>query len=425
MLVYEYKLDGTPVQYGRIDEAIRVTQFVRNKCLRMWMDEQRVSANDLQIYCSQLAKEFDFAAQLNSQARQASADRAWFAISRFYANCRAKTPGKKGYPRFQHDNRSVEYKVTGWKLDPDGKHITFSDGLGIGRLRLVGTRDIMSFPLSQIKRVRLIRRADGYFVQFCVDAQRQVEHTPTGRQVGIDLGLKEFWTDSDGQVVHHPRFLRTAERRIKYLHRQVSRKSTWTKDHQKPGKNHRARKRQRRSRHPRQTPVVTPPAVPSPSAKRPQSHTYHKARKILARAHLAVQRQREDFARKTASALVSSHDLIAYEDLQIRNLVKNHHLAKSISDAAWAWFLVWVVYYGKLHQIPVIAVPPQYTSQRCSRCGTLVPKALSTRTHVCPKCGLVLDRDENAARNILALALVIWQHLCTVGQTGTDPAWTG
>ena len=97
MLIYEYKLDGNQQQYQAIDEAIRIVQFIRNKCLRKWMDERGVSKNDLQCYCAQLAKEYSFASLLNSQARQASADRAWFAISRFYENCKAKKPGKKGY----------------------------------------------------------------------------------------------------------------------------------------------------------------------------------------------------------------------------------------------------------------------------------------------------------------------------------------
>jgi len=118
-----------------------------------------------------------------------------------------------------------------------------------------------------------------------------------------------------------------------------------------------------------------------------------------------VQRQREDFARKTANALVTSHDLIAYEQLQIRNLVKNHKLAKSIHDAAWGQFLNWVKSYGVMHGIEVVAVPPQYTSQDCSGCGERVKKTLSTRTHICTSCGLVLDRDENAAVNILTKAL--------------------
>ena len=109
MLIYEYKLDGSEQQYAAIEEAIRVVQFIRNKCLRKWMDSRGVSKNDLQCYCAVLAREYSFASSLNSQARQAAADRAWFAISRFYDNCKSHKPGKKGYPQFQHDNRSVEY----------------------------------------------------------------------------------------------------------------------------------------------------------------------------------------------------------------------------------------------------------------------------------------------------------------------------
>src|SRR5450755_3476504 len=212
MLIYEYKLDANRQQYAAIDEAIRVTQFVRNKCIRLWIDTHGTNKNDLQCYCAHLAKAFPFASLLNSQARQAAADRAWFAISRFYDNCKQKKPGKKGYPQFQHNNRSVEYKTTGWKLDADGKHITFTDGCGIGRLRLVGTRNIEMFPVQQIKRVRLIRRADGYYCQFAVQTECVVEHVPTGSEVGIDVGLKAYYTDSEGRTVENPRLYRKAEK---------------------------------------------------------------------------------------------------------------------------------------------------------------------------------------------------------------------
>lgn len=360
MLIYEYKLAGTKQQYQAIDEAIRIVQFIRNKCLRKWMDERGVSRNDLQCYCADLSKEYSFASRLNSQARQASADRAWFAISRFYDNCKQQKPGKKGYPQFQHDNRSVEYKATGWKLE--SKHITFTDGCGIGRLRLVGNKkqNVATFPTKQIKRVRIVRRADGYYCQFAVQAVRKVEHVTTGAQVGIDVGLKQFYTDSNGNTVDNPRFLRKAEKKLKRLHRRLSR-------------------------------------TQKKSANR------KKSRQKLGKAYLKVQRQREDFARKTANALVTSHDLIAYEDLKIANMVRNHKLAKSISDAAWGRFLQWVNYYGGLHEVPVLAVAPHYTSQKCSRCGEMVKKSLSERTHRCMRCGLVMDRDENAAINILNL----------------------
>jgi len=94
-------------------------------------------------------------------ARKPAADRAWASISRFYKNCREKKPGKKGYPRFQKDNRSVEYKTSGWKLEPDGKRLTLTDGMGIGTVHLIGTRSLATFPVQQIKRVRMLRRADG------------------------------------------------------------------------------------------------------------------------------------------------------------------------------------------------------------------------------------------------------------------------
>ena len=226
MLIYEYKLQGNKQQYAAIDEAIRITQFIRNKCLRLWTDTRGTNRLDLQCFCSTLAKEYSFAARLNSQARQAAADRAWSAIARFYENCKNHKPGKKGYPRFQRDNRSVEYKQTGWKLETDGKHITFTDGCAIGRLRLVGNQNqrIAEFLTKQVKRVRLIKRADGFYCQFAVDACRHVEHVPTGKHVGIDMGLKEFLTDSDGNTVANPRHLRKAEKRLKTLHRRLSRK---------------------------------------------------------------------------------------------------------------------------------------------------------------------------------------------------------
>jgi putative transposase len=282
MLNYEYKLNGTSAQYAAIDEAICVVQFIRNKCLHKWMHGRSISKNDLQVYCAVLAKEYSFANQLNSQARQAAGDRAWFAISRFYDSCKHHKPGKKGYPKFQHDNRSVEYKSTGWKLGPDGKHIAFTDGCGIGNMRLVGNpkQQITAFPLRQIKRVRIVRRADGYYCQFLVRAERKIGHLHTGKVVGIDVGLGAYYTDSEGNTVDNPRHYRKAEKKLKRLHRQVARK-------QKNSKNRK------------------------------------KARQHLAKGYLKVQRQREDFARKQARTLVSSHDLIAYEHLQIRNMVRN------------------------------------------------------------------------------------------------------
>src|SRR5215467_8396677 len=133
-------------------------------------------------------------------------------------------------------------------------------------------------------------------VQFAVKTERTMAHEPTGKQVGIDVGLKSFYTDSEGNTVANPRYLRHAEKRLKRLHRRVSRK-------QKQSKNRK------------------------------------KAIKRLAKGYLKASLQRKDFACKQASALVKSSDFLAYEDLKITSLVKNHHLAKSISDASWGLFL--------------------------------------------------------------------------------------
>ncbi|MFO0256099.1 MAG: RNA-guided endonuclease InsQ/TnpB family protein, partial [Pseudanabaena sp.] len=179
MLVLEAKLKGKTEQYNLIDEAIRTALFVRNKALRLWMDVKDSDKYDLNKYCAVLAKEFKFAKKLNSQARQASAERAWSAINRFFENCKKKVSGKKGFPRFKKRGHSVEYKTSGWKLSEDRKHLTLTDGFKIGRLKIIGSRDLNFYQIEQIKRIRLVRRADGYYAQFCVDVDRREEIEPT------------------------------------------------------------------------------------------------------------------------------------------------------------------------------------------------------------------------------------------------------
>lgn len=372
MLVFEAKLEGKSEQYQRLDEAIRTARFIRNSCIRYWIDTKGVNRYDLSAYCAVLAKEFPWAAKLNSMARQASAERAWSSIARFYDNCKKAKPGKKGFPRFKkHETRgSVEYKTCGWKLSEDRRSINFSDGFKAGSFKLWGTRDLHFYQLSQIKRVRVVRRADGYYVQFCIDAQRNEKREPTGRTIGLDVGLTHFYTDSDGNTVENPRHLRKSERSLKKLNRRLSRT-------QKDSKNREA------------------------------------ARNRLSRKHLKVSRRRKDFAVKLARCVVQSNDLVAYEDLSVRNMVKNKKLSKSISDAAWTAFRNWIEYFGKVFGVATVAVAPHYTSQNCSNCEKVVKKSLSQRTHICPHCGFVLDRDWNAARNILELGLR------TVGHTGT------
>ncbi|MBD1830426.1 transposase [Microcoleus vaginatus GB1-A2] len=361
MIILEFKLKGKAQQYRVIDDMIRTAQFVRNKTLRYWIDNQGVKLVDLYKQCAIMAKEFEWAGKLNSMARQASAERAIFAIQRFFANCQAKKPGKKGYPQFKKHTRSVEYKTSGWALSADKRCLTFKDGFAAGKFKLIGSRDLHFYAPDEIKRVRVVRRADGYYAQFCINIERTEESISTGKLIGIDVGLNHFYTDSNGETVPNPRYLRKSEKALKRLQKRVSRK--------KKGSSNRK-----------------------------------KAINKLGRKHLHVSRQRKDYAVKTALCVVKSSDFVAYEELQVKNMVKNHKLAKSISDAAWSQFAQWLQYFGKMYGKTVIAVGPQYTSQDCSACGNTVKKTLSTRTHICG-CGAILDRDRNAAKNILAKGL--------------------
>jgi putative transposase len=369
MLVLEFKAKGKTTQYSAINEAILTAQFVRNKAIRFWMDNKGVGQKELYRLSKTLRAEFPFAKALNSSACQASIERAYSSIARFYDNCKKAIPGKKGYPKFKKNCRSVEYKTSGWNLCETRKQITFTDKKGIGKLKLKGTWDLNFYQLDRIKRVRLVRRADGYYVQFLIDADNKVDISPTGKTIGLDVGLKEFYTDSNGYAEPNPKFYRAAEKRLKCKQRHVSRK--------KKGSTNRK-----------------------------------KAINRLGRVHLKISRQREEHAKRVARCVIQSNDLVAYEDLRIKNLVKNHCLAKSINDAGWYQFRKWLEYFGVKFGRVSVAVNPAYTSQECSNCGAVVKKSLSMRTHIC-QCGFVLDRDWNAAINILNLAL------STIGHMGT------
>ncbi|MGB5769026.1 MAG: transposase [Crocosphaera sp.] len=400
MIVLEMKAVLKSHQKDAIDDAIRTVQFIRNKALRLWMDASKEVSVDkyaLNKYCRVLASEYSFAKELNSTARQASAERAWSAIARFYDNCKKKIPGKKGFPKFQKNNRSVEYKQSGWKLSEDRKKITFTDKKGIGIIKLKGTRDLNFYPIDQIKRVRIVRRADGYYVQFCIRVDIQNYAKPlqsTKHCTGIDVGLKYFYANSDGKTVEIPQYYRKAEKGLNRLNRRKSKKF-------KKGQK--------------------------------QSNNYKKARKKYALKHLRVSRQRRGFVEKEALRVIQSNDLVAYEDLNVKGMVRNHHFAKSINDAAWSTFREWLEYFGFKYGRITVAVSPHNTSQNCSNCGEKVQKSLSTRTHICPHCKYTEDRDINAAINILKKAIqcglggsrreqLNQEGISTVGHTGSQ-AW--
>jgi putative transposase len=274
-------------------------------------------------------------------------DRAFQAFFR-----RLKSGEKPGYPRFQGRNRynSFTYPQYNNGAVLDGEVLSLSK---IGRIPIRLHRPLEGTP----KTVTISHEADGWYACIsCAEVPTQ-PLPPTGQATGIDVGLKVFLVTAQGRVFENPRHLRKAERYLAKCAKRVARR--------KKG-----------------------------------SHRRRKAVTLLAKAHQDVRRQRADFHHKTALALLRANDTIYLEDLQVRNLVRNHALAKSISDAGWAQFRTILEAKAACAGRRVFAVHPAYTSQECSDCGKRVQKRLSVRTHVCPSCGLVLDRDENAAINI-------------------------
>lgn len=286
-----------------------------------------------------------------SQVLQDPLRRLSRAFDNFFQRVReGKTPG---FPRFKGKNRydSFTFPQFGFKLIEN--KLTLAK-IGSCRIRL-------SRPIEgKIKTCTIKRQADGWFVIFTVED----EPTPlpkTGHAVGIDVGLENFATLSTGEIVDNPRFLRQAERKLKTAQRRVCRRK-------RGGTNRR------------------------------------KAVKLLSKKHLKVSNQRKDFCHKLSNQLVKEFDIIAVEDLNIQNMVKNHHLAKSISDAAWGTFTRILSNKAENAGKSMVKVSAAYTSQDCSRCGHRVRKTLATREHRCINCGLVLQRDHNAAHNILGRA---------------------
>jgi putative transposase len=267
---------------------------------------------------------------------------------------RLKAGEKPGFPRFKgrYSNRyrSFTFKEYGNGARLDNGALVLSR---IGRVAVPWSRLLEGTP----KTVTVSKEADGWYVSFSCDEVPVYPLPETGQETGIDLGLESFATLADGAMIRNPRCYRRAERYLAKCQRRVSRR--------KKG-----------------------------------SHRRRKAVCWLAKAHQRVQRQRQDFHHKTALQLVRHYDTIYHEELQVRNMVRNHHLAKSISDAGWGAFLAILAFKAASAGKRVVAVDPAFTSQACSGCGVTVQKGLSVRWHRCPECGTSLHRDHNAAKNI-------------------------
>ena len=352
---YKYKLKPTPEQDRELGRVLGLCRALYNTGLEQritaWQ-RGRVSVSRIQqeAELKGIREAFPDYASIHSHVLQdvlARLDKAYQAFFR-----RVKAGEKAGFPRYQARTRwhSFTYKEFGNGATLDNGYLVLSK---IGRIAVRWSRPTQ----GTIKTVTISREADGWYACFsCADVP--VQRLPeTGQDTGIDLGIEAFATLSDGTRIFHPGWYRKAERALKTAQRRVTRRE----------------KRSNRRR---------------------------KAVTLLAKAHQQVKRQRQDFHHKTALALVREYDVIYHEDLQTANMVRNHHLAKSISDAGWAAFLSILSYKAACAGRSVIAVNPAFTSQICSGCGVVVSKGLSVRWHACPECGTSLHRDHNAAKNI-------------------------
>ena len=358
-LAYRYRLYPTKAQASALAETLETCRQVYNSLLNWRKHDYEVLGRSPSKFEQQAAfpkwkKQHPELSEVFSQVLQNVAVRVDLAFDAFFRRVNGgETPG---YPRIKGHGQydSITYPQAGF-------------GFHQGRLRLSKIGDVavrLHRPIEGVVKTCTVRRINGkWFVCLsCVVGPDTLP--PSSEEVGIDVGLKTFASLSNGENVENPRFFRKDEKALAKAQRKLSK--------QKRGS------RERR-----------------------------KARKVVSRIHERIRNRRHDFVHQTARRLVNRFGVIAVEKLNVKGMVKNHCLAKSISDASWSMFRS--VLTGKAERANrlVVAVNPAYTSRRCSGCGDIEKKSLSVRTHRCSVCGLVLDRDTNAAVNIKA---AVGQH---------------
>ena len=277
----------------------------------------------------------------------------------YWANVKALAEAKKrgrkiGKLRFKgaYRYRTLNYNQSGFKVDPEQQIITLSK---IGSFKF----DMYRPYFGNVKGILITRSDDGWYVMIqCKSPTR-----PSGRVeniVGIDVGLKSFAVDSDGNEIENPRFYQKSLPKIRKLHRSVSRKTRF-------------------------------------------SNNWKKAKTKLNKAYTKITNQRNDFLHKLSRYYVDNYDVICVEDLEVKKLGEmgnNTGMHRSVHDASWGRFFFFLSYKAASAGTKLIEVDPKNTTQMCSQCGTIVPKKLSDRVHHCNNCGLEVDRDYNAAINI-------------------------
>ncbi len=355
---YVYKLYPSPTQARRMDA-------VRETCRRFYNDllaerktaweerQERIGKYEQLRQVKERKATSPWAAEVHSHVLQVVVTDLDKAFQAFFRRLRAGE--KPGYPRFRGFHRfdSFGYKEYGNGFKVDGRRLRLS---GIGRVAIRWHRP----NVGAIKTVRLVKKASGWYACFSVEQEAAVL-PPTGRDVGVDVGIASLIATSDGETVPQQAWYRREQRLLRVAQRRVARRL-------KGGKNR------------------------------------HKAVVQLRRRHERIANQRKDFLNKLAHQLVAQYDRIAVEDLRIVNMVRNRHLAKSILDAGWGYFVRRLHAKAAEAARVVVEVDPAYTSKTCSGCGYVFETLTLKDRWIDCRCGLSLDRDHNAAINILKRA---------------------
>ena len=359
---FKYRLYPSKTQRSLLDSTLETCRRFYNGCLaerkEAYEQEKRTVSKFAQLRKVKTLKATSpYAANIHSHILQVVVADLDKAFQNFFR--RVKSGETPGYPRFKGRDRfdSFGLKEYGNGFRLDGRRLKLS---GVGRVAVRWHRPID----GQIKTVRIIRKAGKWFACFSCEVEPQTLE-PTGKEIGVDVGIASMVVTSDGEKVDNPKWYRQEQAKLRVIQRTVSRRK-------KGGGNRR------------------------------------KAVLLLQRQHERIQNRRKDFLNKLAHRLVSENDLVAIEDLQVKNMVRNRHLSKSIMDAGWGYFRQRLEAKAVEAGRTVVVVPPAYTSKTCSGCGTIFEHlTLSDRWVECD-CGLSLDRDHNAALNILRIGQILW-----------------
>jgi putative transposase len=341
-----------------LEQTLEICRWVYNDTLALrktaWEQEQHsISLYETNKILTQWKKERPDLNRVYSQVLQNVQVRVDLAFKSYFR--RVKAGENPGYPGFKGKGRydSFTYPQSGFKLDGDRLHLS-----KIGDVRIVLHRPIE----GRIKTLTVQRSSTGKWYA-CFSVEYEPSPLPQKETTfGVYFGLESFATLSTGEKIENPRFFRTDEKALAKAQRRLSKAEKGTPERKK-------------------------------------------ARKIVAHVHERIANRRLDFAHQTSRQLVDRFGIIVFEDLNITNMQKNPHLAKSIADVAWNQFITVTKSKAEEAGSRVILVNPRNTSEMCSRCGMIVAKTLSDRVHSCPHCGLMMDRDQNAAINIMRLGL--------------------